>query len=162
MTVLDDLFSTATGLDATYGITANAAITISPGSPFPSPDSPGSISFGWGSLTYQPSEFIRLGYFGHWTLPYFNGEISISVNEMPGFGPGPWSSNETIGLTIFGSPVLHIGPANYSVSITLPAAQAVSFTPQVDPTTNVVYGPESTNFIAISLSGPVQGPTPTQ
>jgi hypothetical protein len=162
MSVLDELFSAAAELDATYGVTANMSITISPASPFPSPDLPGNISFGWGQLAYQPSKLVEFGHFAYWTLPIFSGEISISINELPGLGPGPWSSTETIGLAIFGPSVFHIGPATYSVSITLPTAQPVSFTPQVDPTTNVVYGPESANFIAISLGGPMQGQAPPQ
>ena len=67
------------------------------------------------------------------------------------------SEPEQIGLQIT-SPAPLGAPRNYNVTITFPGGNSVNFAPQVDPTTNVVYGAAGANFIAISLSGPAVQP----
>jgi hypothetical protein len=164
MSVLDDLFSAAAALNDEFGIAVNVSIAISPSSPLPGTNAPGNISFGWSQLTYTPAKTVLVGKFlPHEFPPFFEGDLTISVNEMPGFGPGPFSSNENIGLTISAPPVEIRGSGNYTVAVAgLKGPESVTFTPQVDPTTNVVYGAAGTSFVAISLSGPVPGEAPPQ
>jgi hypothetical protein len=157
MSVLDDLFSAAAELwdqpRILGSVLVEISITISPKSPFPTEDTPpGSIGLGWGELYYTPSKAEKLGKFGVIYPPaFFEGEINVSVNQPPPpYGTGQ-PTDETIGLSIIGPRILQVGPVDYGVTITFPATSSVGFTPQPDPTTNVIYGAEEANFIAISL-----------
>ena len=151
MSFLDDFFAAAQALEPSTNIIADVSIAISPASPFPTKVGyPNPVSLGWGQLTYTPARLVRLGQFGYHLFPaYFEGEITVSVSQFQGS-----SVNQTIALQVT-APPLTIGVARpYGVSVTFPPAQPASFAAEVDPTTNVVYGAEGSNFIAISLGIP--------
>jgi len=157
MSILDNLFSVAADMVTRPGTTIEIwiSITISPSSPFPNTDRPGNISLGWAQLTYTPAKVVPLQH-GFLQQPaYFEGGVSLAVDQYDPNSLLPSATQENIGLIITGPTVLHFGPVNYSVGITFPATGRVSFAPEVDPTTNVIYGAEGSNFIVISLSAPM-------
>jgi hypothetical protein len=157
MSILDDVFNAAAAEEPAQIIRIWVSITLSPSSIFPGTEPPGDISLGWGQLQFTPGEVIRLGQFGFHDVPaFFEGHVPIVVDQQQQ-GPEPTSTPEQIGLQIT-APVPLGAPRNYNVAITFPGGNSVSFTPEIDPTTNVVYGAAGANFIVVSLSGPLVQP----
>jgi len=154
MSVLDDIFSQAAEANEAAGpgtsTFVNIAVTIIPSSNLNN-GLFDILSLGWSVLWYTPATEIKIGKLFRLSAPFFENEIQITAYQQPGLGPtsGPGlvTLNETIGLTITGP----IFGSSYTVGVTFPETPTVSFTAQVDPTTNVVYGPAGTNFIAISF-----------
>jgi hypothetical protein len=176
MSYLDDLFSAAqdTYSNPEYiGATISASLTVNPNSNnlAQNPSTPSPVKFGWALLQYTPGKFVQVGRF-NWVdvPPYFEGAAYVYVNTFEGFEavepgqPGSigTSSGSTgwMGLSINAPSLLERG-ANYSVTISgMEEGPGVRFVPQIDPTTNVVYGAADTDFIVISLSGPTGVPQP--
>jgi hypothetical protein len=116
---------------------------------------PGNISLGWAQLTYTAARNVPVQHGWLQQPAYFEGGVGMAVDQYDPNSPLPSATQEIIDLIITGPTILHFGPVNYSVGITLPATGRVSFAPEVDPTTNIIYGAAGSNFIVISLSAPM-------
>jgi len=171
MSFLDDLFSQAGAASGSaFSISLDASIVISQSSNEVTQNpatTPAPVKWGYTSqLYYTPLAVIeepnRL--FPFFSPPYFSGYFLIKQDalEVPPFqisSEGPDDSQnppndvvQQVGWLQLTLTQLTSDPSSYSVVWQPVGAEQTEFTPEIDSTTNVLYGVHRTEFCVIALS----------